>query len=169
MNFFRIVLEDFKSQREGFFSQGAWALLIYRFSHLRMGVRFRLVRMPWWLLNVILQKISEWIFGICIPESVVMGRRVRIEHFGPIVIHGAAKIGNDCLLRQGITIGNKGDKDPYGAPTIGAGVEIGAGAVLLGRIVVGDKAVIGANAVVTKDVPPGAVMVGVPARQLGKP
>lgn len=167
LSFFRLVVEDMKAQREGLFAQGFWALAIYRFAHLRIRVRFKVIRAPWWLLNVLLQKFSEFAFGICIPEGAVVGRRVRIEHFGPIVIHGSARIGDECLLRQGVTIGNKGDSDPLGAPNVGRGVEIGAGAVVVGRISVGDGAVIGANAVVTKDVPPWAVMVGAPARQIG--
>jgi serine O-acetyltransferase len=133
-----------------------------------MGVKPRFIRAPWWLLNAVLQKLAEFAFGICIPESAVVGRRVRFEHFGPIVIHGNARIGDGCLLRQGVTIGNKGDADPAGAPVLGCNVEVGAGAVLVGRIVVGDGAVIGANAVVTKDVPPYAVMVGVPAREVAR-
>jgi serine O-acetyltransferase len=82
-------------------------------------------------------------------------------HSNGIVIHPRASIGPNCLIFQQVTIGTaKGE----GVPTLGAGVEIGAGARILGDIVIGDNAKIGANAVVLCDVPEGATAVGVPAR-----
>lgn len=164
MNVFKLIVEDLQTQREGIFAQGFWALLIYRLSHPRISARHKVVRAPWWLLNVVMQKFSEMAFGMAIPEGAVIGRRLRIEHFGPLVIHGNAKIGDDCLLRHSVTIGNKGDGAPHEAPSIGNRVEIGAGAVLLGRITVGDGARVGANAVVTRNVPPNQTVVGNPAR-----
>ncbi|OYT85594.1 MAG: serine acetyltransferase [Burkholderiales bacterium PBB6] len=166
MNVAQLIVEDFRTQREGLFAQASWALLVHRFSHLRMSCRFRLVRAPWWLMNVVLQKLVEMLCGMTIPESAVIGRRLRIEHFGPVVIHGNARIGDDCLLRQSVTIGNRGDADPTGAPVLGNRVEVGAGAVIIGRIHIGDDARVGANAVVTRDVPAGITVVGIPARPI---
>jgi serine O-acetyltransferase len=94
----------------------------------------------------------------------VVGRRLCIEHFGGIFIHGNVVIGDDCLIRQGVTIGNKGRADPLGAPVIGNRVEIGAGAKIIGRIVIGDDVIIGANSVVVKDIPSNSVAVGIPAK-----
>ena len=91
-----------------------------------------------------------------------------IEHQGAIVIHGASVIGDDCIIRQGCTLGLRRLDDPGAAPILGKGVSLGAGAVLLGRITIGDGATIGANAVVLDDVPPGAIAGGVPARLLGR-
>jgi serine O-acetyltransferase len=159
-----IILEDLKAQREGLLGLGFWALLVYRFGHARFVIRNRYARLPWTILYMVLNKFTEIACGIVIDSSTTIGRRLSIEHHGGIVIHGAAVIGDDCMLRHGVTIGNAGRKDPFGAPTIGNRVEIGAGAKVLGRITIGDDAVVGANAVVTRDVPAGAVVGGVPAR-----
>lgn len=102
--------------------------------------------------------------GITIGVSAKIGRRFTIEHSGAIVIHGNTEIGDDCIIRQGVTIGNRKMDDPFGAPVIGHRVNIGAGAKILGRVHIGDDAEIGANAVVIHDVPAGATAVGVPAR-----
>jgi serine O-acetyltransferase len=72
-------------------------------------------------------------------------------------------IGDDCILRQGVTLGNRTLDRPLEAPQLGSRVNVGAGAKLLGAIRVGDDATIGANAVVLAHVPPGALAVGVPA------
>jgi len=86
-----------------------------------------------------------------------------IEHQGAIVIHGDAEIGDDCIIRQGVTIGNRYLDRPFDAPRLGARVNVGAGAKILGPVSIGDDVRIGANAVVLSDVPSGATAVGVPA------
>lgn len=160
------VLEDLRTQREGLLGLGFWALLVYRFGHARFVIRNKLLRAPWTIVYMILGKLTEVFCGIMIGSTARIGRRFRIEHHGCIVIHGNAVIGNDCLIRHGVTIGNTGDDDPLGAPTIGDRVDIGAGAKILGRVSVGSDAIIGANAVVVHDVPDNAVVGGVPARVL---
>jgi serine O-acetyltransferase len=160
----RILIEDLRAQREGLLGLGFWALLVYRFGHARRVVKVRALRLPWTLVYVVLNKLVEIFCGITIGGGAQIGRRLSIEHHGGIVIHGATVIGDDCLIRHGVTIGNAGRKDPSGAPTIGNRVEIGAGAKILGRITLGDDVIVGANAVVTRDVPPGAVVGGIPAR-----
>jgi serine O-acetyltransferase len=159
-----IIIEDLRAQREGLLGLGYWALLVYRFGHARTIVKNRLLRLPWSVVYVILHKMVEIVCGISIGADARIGRRLCIEHHGGIVIHGASVIGDDCLIRHGVTIGNAGRADPLGAPTIGNRVEIGAGAKILGRITLGDDVIVGANAVVTHDVPSGAVVGGVPAR-----
>lgn len=159
-----LIREDLRTQREGLLSQGFWALFVHRLAHRRMRARRGVGRKVWALVNHLAIKHIEIWCGISIAEGARIGRRLRIEHFGGIIIHGAAVIGDDCLLRQGVTIGNASDADPAAAPVIGDRVTIGAGAKILGRITVGAGAVIGANAVVIRDVPEGAVAVGVPAR-----
>jgi len=106
--------------------------------------------------------------GIDLPCETRVGQRLRIEHFGGIIISGDTVIGDDVVLRNGVTIGLRHTGKP-GAPRIGNRVDIGAGAKILGTITIGDDAVIGANAVVLKDVPPGALAVGVPARVIMRP
>ena len=158
------VLEDLKAQREGLLGIGFWALLVYRFGHARFAIRNRYARLPWTIVYIILNKLSEIFCGIVIGATATIGRRLRIEHHGCIVIHGNAVIGDDCLIRHGVTIGNSGGTDPLGAPTIGDRVDFGAGAKALGRIRIGNDVIIGANAVVVEDVPDFGVVGGVPAR-----
>lgn len=155
--------DDLSVYREGLLAQGFWALQVYRFGHARLKVRSSLIRKPWGLLHLILSKFIEVTCGITIGSTARIGKRFVIEHFGCIVIHGHAVIGDDCKIRQCVTIGAKSPDRPMDAPRIGSRVSIGVGAVLLGNVVVGDDAYIGANAVVISDVPSGALAVGVPA------
>lgn len=107
---------------------------------------------------------SRWVTGIEIHPGATIGRRVFIDHGMGIVIGETAEVGDDTTLYHAVTLGgtswNKGKRHP----TVGKAVVIGAGAKLLGPIMVGDGARIGSNAVVIKDVPPGATAVGIPAR-----
>ena len=159
-----LIVEDLKAQREGLLGLGYWALLTYRFGHARLVIRNRWLRLPWTILYVLLAKLAEIFCGVTIGATARIGRRFSIEHHGGIVIHGCAVIGDDCMIRQGVTIGNAGASDPLGAPILGNRVEIGAGAKIIGRVRVGDGAIIGANAVVVKDVPANSMVGGVPAR-----
>ncbi len=160
------LLEDLKAQREGLLGLGFWALLVYRFGHARFVIKNKVLRAPWTIVYVILHKLTEILCGISIGSTAIIGRRLSIEHHGCIVIHGATVIGDDCLIRHGVTLGNTGFDDPFGAPRIGDRVQIGAGAKILGRIRIGNDVIIGANAVVTQDAPDNAVVGGVPARTL---
>ena len=155
--------EDLRGYREGLLAQGFWALQVYRFGHARFKVRSALIRKPWGALHLVLSKLIEITCGISIGATAHIGRRFVIDHFGGIVIHGHAVIGDDCVVRQGVTIGNKTLDKPLDAPTIGSRVNIGAGAKLIGKITIGDDCSIGANAVVITDVPSGSIAVGVPA------
>jgi serine O-acetyltransferase len=105
-------------------------------------------------------------YGIELPFSAKLGRRVVFEHQGAIVIHGGSVIGDDCIIRQGVTLGNRTLNAPFDAPVLGNKVNVGAGAKLLGPVRVGDGANIGANSVVLRDVPPGRTAIGIPARVL---
>jgi serine O-acetyltransferase len=160
------IFEDLRAQREGLLGLGFWALLVYRFGHARFVIRNKIMRAPWTIVYVVLNKLVEIFCGICIGATATIGRRLCIEHHGGIVVHGAAVIGDDCLIRHGVTIGNSSAEDPTGAPSIGNRVQCGAGAKILGRVRVGNDVIIGANAVVVKDVPDYAVVGGVPARIL---
>jgi serine O-acetyltransferase len=161
-----IILEDLKAQREGLLGLGFWALLVYRFGHARFIIKNRIIRAPWTIVYCILEKLIEMMCGITIGSTATIGRRLSIEHHGCIVIHGASAIGNDCLIRQGVTLGNTGYDDPFGAPRIGDRVQIGAGAKILGRVTIGHDVTVGANAVVVEDVPDNMTVGGVPARPL---
>jgi serine O-acetyltransferase len=160
---FRHLREDYRSHREGLLAQGFWAVTFYRFGYARKRVRWRVVRVPWAILYVVLSKLSQILFGIYIGMDAKIGRRLVIEHFGCIIIHNNAIIGDDVVIRQGVTIGNRSIDRPLDVPHIGNRVNIGAGAKLLGPITIGDDVNIGANAVVLCDVPAGHIAVGVPA------
>lgn len=156
--------EDLGCYQEGILAQGFWALQFHRFGSLRTRFRSPWVRKPWGVLHQVLVKVSEIAFGISIGRNVPIGRRLVIEHFGNIIIHNDCSIGDDVIIRQGVTLGNRRLDRPLDAPVIGSRVNIGAGAKILGRVIIGDDVLIGANAVVLCDVPPNSIAVGVPAR-----
>ena len=158
-----LLREDWQTHERDAWRQGVWVMAVYRFGQWRYSIRAALIRKPLSLLYKLLRTFSQIATGIELPCEARVGRRLRIEHFGGIVVSGDAVIGNDVVLRHGVTIGLR-RTGVRGAPRIGSGVDIGAGAVILGPIRIGDGAVIGANAVVLEDVPAGALAVGVPAR-----
>lgn len=164
VGFWKIVAEDLRVHREGILAQGFWALFVYRIFSRRHAIRITPLRRTIGVLSLLAQKYIEVVAGIALPDRTTVGRRLNIEHFGGIIIHGAVVIGDDCMIRQGVTIGNKSEEAPLEAPTIGDRVVIGAGAKVLGNIEIGDDAVIGANAVVVRSVPAGHMALGVPAR-----
>lgn len=102
--------------------------------------------------------------GIQVPLGTQIGEGLKFFHHGCIIIAQSVKIGKNASIHQGVTIGRVFAGPKAGVPTIGDSVVIFAGAKILGNIHIGDGAVIGANAVVTKDVPANAVVAGVPAR-----
>jgi serine acetyltransferase len=109
---------------------------------------------------------SEIIMQVDLPAEVKIGKGLKLAHGCGIVVHRDAVLGAGCMLRQGVTIGNKidGSGANTGVPVIKDRVEFGAGSVILGPIIVGENSVIGANAVVVRDVPDRAVVGGIPAR-----
>lgn len=107
-------------------------------------------------------------FGISIPYTTSIGPGLYIGHFGGIVVSGRAKIGANCNLSQNVTIGGANRGPRAGVATLGDSVYIGPGAVLVGRVDVGDHAAIGANAVVLEDVPASGVVVGNPGRLVSR-
>jgi serine O-acetyltransferase len=137
---------------------GLHALLVYRISH---GLWKRGIRWPGRYFSY----VARWLTGVEIHPGATIGRRLFIDHGMGVVIGETAVIGCDCTIYHGVTLGGtsltKGDKRH---PTLGDDVIIGAGAKVLGNIVIGDHARIGSNAVVIKSVPPGATAVGIPAR-----
>lgn len=129
----------------------------------RAGRRARALGVP--LLPKVLRKTIFYLHNSYVPVEAEIGEGTVLGYGGMgVVIHEDAKIGRHCLISQQVTIGGRSGQQ--GAPVIGDFVRIGAGAKILGNIRIGNFAVIGANAVVTKDVPEGAVMAGVPAREL---
>ena len=103
--------------------------------------------------------------AVLVPLQVLQAVRRNIEHFGGSIVSGDAVFGEDCIIRNGVTVGLRHTQQ-RGSPTIGDRVDIGAGAKLLGPIRIGDDVAIGANAVVITDVPSNSIAVGIPARIL---
>lgn len=123
------------------------------------------------LLKYVLCPLARWRlwqltcrFGISIPPDTDIDAGFYIGHFGGIVVNGACRIGRNCNISQGVTLGGTNRGARKGCPHIGNQVYIGPGAKVIGGVRVGDHAAIGANSVVTRDVPENAVVVGVPAR-----
>ncbi len=152
--------EDYATHGRDSTLPGFRALAYHRFGVWRLRVRPRIVRAPLTILYRRLYRRARNRYGIEIPHSVVLGRRIRIEHQGGIVVHGSAVIGDDVIIRQGVTIGNRHLDRPDDAPVIGSRVNIGSGAVILGAITIGDDVSIGSNAVVLDNVPSGSTVVG---------
>jgi serine O-acetyltransferase len=162
---FQNLREDWHTYEGDIFRQGFWVMVVYRFGRWRYGLRSPLLRQPLSLLYKLLNIVVQVLTGIDLPCEVTLGRRVRIDHFGGVIVSGDTIIGDDVIIRNGVTIGLR-RTGRRGAPVIGNRVDIGAGAKILGSITIGDDVAIGANAVVLKDVPANSIAVGVPAKIL---
>lgn len=158
-----LLREDFRTHDRHILEQGFWALAVHRFGNWRMEIQPRWLRLPFSILYRALFKIVQWTCGITLPYTVKVGRRVRIWHHGGMVLH-AASIGDDVHIRQNTTFGIARRDRLHELPIIEDGADIGCGAVILGAITVGRGSLIGANAVVLQNIPPGSTAVGVPAR-----
>lgn len=161
-NVFDNIRSDFETHGRDLGAQGFWAMVVYRFGRWRYGVRPAPLRRLFSVIYKILFKLVQILTGIELPCEAEVGRNFAIDHFGDIIISGYAQFGDNCRIRNGVTVGLRRIADKR-APTIGNNVDIGAGAKILGAITIGDNVVIGANAVVLCDVPPNSIAVGVPA------
>ncbi len=147
---------------------GFHALLGYRFSHWAWGK-------GWRTLAVFISYLARIVTGIEIHPGAKIGRRFFVDHGTGVVIGETSEIGDEVTLYQGVTLGgvspsvdSDAQRDQKRHPTLGDKVIVGSGAQVLGPIVVGTGARIGANAVVTKDVPECATVVGIPGRVVSK-
>jgi serine O-acetyltransferase len=158
------IAEDYREHGRDWTKPGFRSLAVHRFGVWRMTVKPKALRAPLSLLYRFGFRRCRNRYGIELPYSAKIGRKVIIEHQGGIVVHGCTVIGDGCTIRQNCTFGIRDKSDLDAAPVLGVGVDVGAGAVILGRVHLGDGAVVGANAVVLTDIPAGALAVGVPAR-----
>ena len=149
-------------------ARSTWEVLTC-YPGLHALVWHRLVSHRLWRANLrwLARWLAHWgrfLTGIEIHPGATLGRRVFIDHGMGVVIGETAVIGDDCTLYHGVTLGgtswNKGKRHP----TLERGVVVGAGAKILGPITIGAEAKIGSNAVVVREIPPGATAVGIPAR-----
>ena len=152
--------EDYAANYRDWTRPGFRALVVYRIGAWSETAKFGLFgKLARRVCRVLYRRVRNR-YGIEIPATAKIGRRLVIEHQGGIVVHGRSEIGDDCIVRQGVTIGNRLMTAPLSAPRIGNRVNIGCGAAILGDLTIGDDVNIGANAVIIHDVPAGATAVG---------
>ena len=140
---------------------GVQAVIIYRFTHLLW--RYKL----YWLARFI-STLARWITGIEIHPGAVIGRRFFIDHGMGVVIGETAEIGDDCMMYHGVTLGGTSWDKVKRHPTLKDGVIIGAGAKILGPIILGKNVRVGSNSVVVKSIDDNCTVVGIPGRVLQK-
>ncbi len=136
---------------------GVHALLFHRMNHKLWNIGLK------WLARW-LSSFARWFTGIEIHPGAIIGRRFFIDHGMGVVIGQTAEIGDDCTLYHGVTLGGTSWKKGKRHPTLGNDVVVGAGAKILGPVMIANDARIGSNAVVLKDVGVGNTVVGVPGR-----
>jgi serine O-acetyltransferase len=116
----------------------------------------------------ILNQRLTYKLGISIPSYTQIGSGFYIGHFGGIVINGKSIIGNNCNISQGVTLGEANRGKNKGWPKLGNNIYIGPGAKVVGAVTIGNNVAIGANCVVTKDIPDNSVVVGIPGRVISQ-
>jgi serine O-acetyltransferase len=140
---------------------GLKAVWLHRIAHFFWEKKLRCI-------GRMISQFSRFVTGIEIHPGAEVGRRFFIDHGAGVVIGETAEIGDDVTLYQGVVLGGVSSEKKKRHPTVGSEVVIGAGAIVLGPIIIGDCAKIGANSVVLKDVPRCTTVVGIPAREAGK-
>jgi serine O-acetyltransferase len=136
---------------------GLHAVMLHRLNH-------RLWKANWKWLARTLSTLARWLTGIEIHPGATIGHRFFIDHGMGVVIGETAIVGDDCTLYHGVTLGGTTWQKGKRHPTLGNDVVVGAGAKVLGPIMIGNGARVGSNAVVIKPVPDGATVVGIPGR-----
>jgi serine O-acetyltransferase len=172
LGLWRLIREDLIANNRDWSQPGFRALVMYRFGVWTQSIpkKRRIARR---LAGLVYRSMHRYVrnrYSIELHRTARIGRRLRIAHQGAIVIHRFAEIGNDCVIRQGVTLGNAGRgvvRDE--APKLGNEVKVGTGAVILGRVTIGDGARIGPNTVILSDVPPGATAFAPPPRMIYSP
>ncbi len=124
--------------------------------------------LPFYVVAKLFHRRYMFKFGIDIPVTTPIGSGLYIGHFGALVVSHLARIGKNCNLSQGVTIAAVFRGSRSGAPMIGDNVYLGPGSKVVGKVTIGNNVAIGANCVVTRDVPDNAVVVGVPAKVISQ-
>jgi serine O-acetyltransferase len=165
-SFWQLLKEDWVAHGRDWTKPGFRAIAVYRFGVWRKTIKSQFLQIPFNIIYGMLYRKVRNTYGIELLYTAKLGRRVVIQHQGGIVIHAHCSIGDDCVIRQNVTLGMRYSERPMDAPKLGKKVDIGAGANILGDVTIGDNARIGANAVVLQDIPPGSTAVGIPAKIL---
>lgn len=161
--------EDWETHGRAWTRPGFQALACHRFGVWAAGCP-PVVRPLAGLVSLVATTFVRNVYGVELPRSAAIGRRVFLPHATGIVVAARARVGDDCLIRQHVTLGafdrGRRRRPPY-TPRLGNGVQVGAGAVVVGGVTIGDGARIGPNAVVTTDVPAGGSAFAPPPRVIG--
>jgi serine O-acetyltransferase len=139
---------------------GVKALVFHRLSHFLYSLNL-------FFLARTLAEFSRWLTGIEIHPGAKVGARLVIDHGMGVVIGETTEIGDDVAIYQGVTLGGVSLKSEKRHPTLGHRVVVGAGAKILGNILIGEGSRIGSNSVVVKSVPPNSTVVGIPGEVVG--
>jgi serine O-acetyltransferase len=164
----QLLKEDWETHDRSATMPGLHALAVHRLQVAldgRGGLPGKVVRRVLHLVNTL---VIRNLYGVEIYQSTIVGRRVRIAHHMGVILGANAVIGDDCLIRQQVTLGQLTDDD-HAQPVIGRGVQFGPGSTVAGGVTVGAGAIIGAHALVLKNVPTGATAMVSPARLLPAP
>ena len=131
--------------------------------------QYKKVLFPLFIISRFILKHYGYKYGFDISYKATIGKGFQIAHFGYIVVPSSTVIGDNCRMRPGVVLG-RGDINDMsaGGNVIGSNVEFGVGSKVMGPVTIGDNVIIGANAVVTKDVPSNSVVAGIPARVIRK-
>lgn len=166
-----LIRQDLKAYRNSngriqWIEPSLCCVILYRIGYAIRQIRFHPLRLLLAIIHYPFFFLCNLVVGIYIPCNVKIGGGLRIYHYGCIFLNSHTVMGQNCILRQGVTIGVKSVDG--GAPVIGNNVEFGAGSKVLGELKVGDNVTIGANAVVVCDIPDNSIAVGVPAKFYAK-
>ena len=157
------IFQDWSKNSKNF--KGQFVMMNFRLAQLLHSNLITKIVFFWYLLYYRIFII--WILGIEIPPSTSIGKGLQLFHGQSLVINPGTILGENCVLRHSVTLGNKSLEDSFdNCPKIGNNVNIGSQTCILGKVTIGDNVVIGAGSIITKDFPSNCVIVGNPARIL---
>ena len=160
------IQEDWAHHGKDWTKPGFRAIAIHRYGQWVWGINSKIARaIPKRIYYVLFRYVRNH-YGIEIDRAATIGRRVKIAHQSGIHIHPKAVVGDFCLIRQNVTIGGASNKKADLAPKLGNRVHIGSGAQILGDVTIGDRVKIGANAVITTNVPANSLVFVPPPKVL---
>lgn len=166
MNLFAYLFQDWRSNKANL--KGRLVLFLFRLAQVFSRNKFLTILFIWYL--AFYHYYVEWILGIELPRKLKAGKNLVIYHGQALVVNQNTIIGENCVLRNSVTIGHKklADGTYSKCPQIGNRVDIGANVCIIGDVVIGDDVIIGAGAVVVKDILHNSIVVGNPARIINK-
>ncbi|MBD1394075.1 serine acetyltransferase [Mucilaginibacter glaciei] len=164
MNFFAYIFQDWKANSGNVKAR----LILVMFRLVNAINKYMLLKVLFFWYLIIYRFFVEWVLGVELPRKLTVGKNLVFYHGQGLVVNFKTVIGDNCTLRNGVTIGHKklADGSLSACPVIGNQVDIGANVCIIGDITIGDNVTIGAGAVVVKSIPANSVAVGNPARVL---